>query len=89
MDLRLDDTSYLDGLSGQALVDEIYLQTRIEFWGEGKSYLAMKRNEATVTRGDNHLSFQGVAIPYNDERLTFEIPEAEILYNPFISTQND
>ncbi len=89
LDLRLDDTSYLDGLSGQALVDEIYLQTRIEFWGEGKSYLAMKRNEATVTRGDNHLSFQGVAIPYNDERLTFEIPEAEILYNPFISTQND
>jgi hypothetical protein len=37
---------------------EIYLQTRIEFWGEGKSYLAMKR-KATTTRGSNHLFFAG------------------------------
>lgn len=86
---RLADVSYLDGLSGPALLDEIYLQTRIEFWGEGKSYLAMKRNKATVVRGSNHLSFVGVPIPYNDERLTFEIPEAEIQANPFISEQNN
>src|SRR5690606_23375042 len=32
LDLRMDDTSYLDNLSGQALQDEIYLQTRIELW---------------------------------------------------------
>ena len=89
LDLRLDDTSYLDNLSGQALKDEIYLQTRIELWGEGKSYLAMKRNKATTVRGANHLSFVGEPIPYNDERMTFEIPEAEILYNPAISTQHD
>ena len=89
LDERVDDTSYLDGLSGQDLIDEIYLQTRIELWGEGKSYLAMKRNKATVVRGANHLSFVGEPIPYNDERMTFEIPEAEILYNPAISTQND
>ena len=89
LEKRLDDVSYLDGLSGQALKDEIYLQTRIELWGEGKSYLALKRMKRTVTRGANHLSFVGVPIPYNDERLTFEIPEAEILYNPFISTQNE
>ena len=86
---RVDDTSYLDGLSGQDLIDEIYLQTRIELWGEGKSYLAMKRNKATVVRGDNHLSFVGDPIPYDAEELTFEIPEEEILYNPAISTQND
>jgi len=85
---RVPDASYIDGLSGQALKDEIYLQTRIELWGEGKSYLAMKRNQATTTRGANHLSFVGEAIPYNDERMTFEIPEGEIQYNPFISTQN-
>ncbi|MBZ9731409.1 RagB/SusD family nutrient uptake outer membrane protein [Salegentibacter sp. JZCK2] len=89
LDLRVDDTSYLDGLSGEALIDEIYLQTRLELWGEGKSYLALKRNKKTVVRGPNHLSFVGEPIPYNDERLTFEIPEAEILYNPAISTQND
>jgi hypothetical protein len=85
---RLDDTSYVDGLSGQALLDEIYLQTRIEFWGEGKTYLAMKRGKRSATRGPNHLSFVGETIQYNDERLTFEIPEAEILNNPFISDQN-
>ncbi len=86
---RLDDVSYLDDLGGQALKNEIYLQTRIELWGEGKSYLAMKRNKATIMRGPNHLSFVGEAIPYDDERLTFEIPESEIQNNPFISTQND
>jgi hypothetical protein len=85
---RLPDASYIDGLSGQALKNEIYLQTRIELWGEGRSYLAMKRNKATTVRGANHLSFVGEPIPYNDERMTFEIPEGEIQFNPFISTQN-
>ena len=89
LDQRLPDSSYVDGLAGNALIDEIYLQTRIELWGEGKSYLAMKRNQATIKRGANHLSNVGVEIPYNDERLTFEIPELEIQNNPFISTQND
>lgn len=86
---RLPDTSYIDALSGSALQDEIYLQTRIELWGEGKSYLAMKRNQATITRGSNHLTFAGVDIPYDDERLSFEIPELEIQNNPFISDQNE
>jgi len=86
---RVPDASYIDGLSGQALKDEIYLQTRIELWGEGRSYLAMKRNKATTVRGSNHLSLVGTPIPYNDERMTFEIPEGEIQFNPFISTQNN
>lgn len=85
---RIPDVSYVDGLSGQSLLDEIYLQTRIELWGEGKTYLALKRNKKSVNRGSNHLSFVGVTIPYNDERLTFEIPESEIQNNPFISDQN-
>jgi len=82
---RLPSTTYIDGLSGKALQDEIYLQTRIELWGEGKSYLAMKRNHATITRGSNHLSFKGVPILYNDPRLTFSIPQSEIQNNPFIN----
>lgn len=79
---RIADRSYLSGLSGQALLDEIYLQTRIELWGEGKAYLAMKRNKATVVRGSNHFFDEGVPIPYNDPRLTFVIPQAEVLNNP-------
>lgn len=82
------DPAYLSGLSGSALLDEIYLQTRIELWGEGKSYLALKRFKKSTTRGSNHLSNVGVTIPYDDERLTFEIPESEIQNNPFINSQN-
>jgi hypothetical protein len=82
--LRNVDVAYLDALSGTSLQNEIYLQTRIEFWGEGKSYLAMKRNKATITRGANHLFLVGENIPYNDVRLTFKIPQAEVLDNPFI-----
>jgi len=88
MSQRIPDTSYLNALSGVALQDEIYLQTRIELWGEGKSYLALKRNQGTVNRGDNHLSFVGVPMSYDDERLTFEIPEQELQDNIFISEQN-
>jgi len=82
---RIPDTAYIDNLSGQALLDEIYLQTRIELWGEGRSYLAMKRNKATVTKGSNHLYLTGTSYPYNDEKLTFEIPQAEIQDNPLIT----
>jgi hypothetical protein len=81
---RLPDASYIDALSGANLKKEVLLQTRIELWGEGKSYLSLKRNQQTVLRGSNHLSNVGVSIPYNDTRLTFEIPQAEILNNPNI-----
>jgi hypothetical protein len=79
---RITDVSYITGLSGQALLNEIYLQTRIELWGEGKSYLAMKRNKATITRGSNHLFEAGNSFAYNDPKLTFVIPQAEVLNNP-------
>ncbi len=79
------DYAYVDGLTGQALLDEIYLQTRIELWGEGKSYLAMKRNHATVTRGPNHFYLAGQSFSYDDDRLTFEIPQSEVQNNPNIS----
>ncbi|RKF04583.1 putative outer membrane starch-binding protein [Tenacibaculum lutimaris] len=79
------DYAYVAGLSGQALVDEAYLQTRIELWGEGKSYLAMKRNQATITRGTNHYAQSGVSVAYNDDRLTWDIPQAEIQNNPNIN----
>lgn len=86
--IRFDDAAdyaYVDALAGKALQDEIHLQTRIEFLGEGKSYLALKRNKATVTRGANHLYLVNVPIPYNDNRLDFEIPQSEIQNNPFIN----
>ena len=85
LDLRIADYSYVDALSGQALQDEIYLQTRIELWGEGKSYLALKRNKETLTRGPNHLFFPGESFTYDSDELTFPIPQAEVLNNPVLN----
>ncbi len=79
---RLPDASYVDNLTGKALLDEIYLQTRIELWGEGKSYLSMKRNKGTMYRGSNHLTFVATPFPSNDTRLTFKIPIEEVQNNP-------
>lgn len=79
------DYAYVDGLSGKALQDEIYLQTRIEFLGEGKSYLALKRNKGVVNRGENHLYLVNTPISYNDNRLVFEVPQSEVQNNPFIN----
>ncbi|MFD2872661.1 RagB/SusD family nutrient uptake outer membrane protein [Mucilaginibacter ximonensis] len=76
--------AYIDGLSGSALANEVYLQTRMELWGEGKSYLSLKRNKLSVTKGPNHkltLDQIGVTIPYNDPGITFVTPSAEYLYN--------
>ena len=81
---RMDNVAYVDALTGQALQNEIYLQTRIELWGEGKSYLAMKRNKATITRGSNHLFYTNQSFSYDDSKLTFDIPLQEINNNPNI-----
>jgi hypothetical protein len=80
--------AYVDPLTGQALKDAIYLQTRIEFWGEGKSYLAMKRNKATVTRGTNHVFRAGQSFLYSIDEMSFQIPAIEINNNPSITSQN-
>lgn len=81
-------TAYVSPLTGTALIDAIYLQTRIEMWGEGKSYLAMKRNKATVTRGTNHTYLNGQSFPFDDSRMIFKIPQVEINNNPNITEQN-
>jgi len=80
--------AYVNPLSGQALKDAIYTQTRIELWGEGKSYLALKRNQATVTRGTNHVFRAGETFVYDSDEMSFQIPQTEMNNNPLITTQN-
>ncbi len=77
---RDTDPSYIASLSGDDLKDEIYHQWRIEMWGEGKTYLALKRFKETVVR-QGHQDYNGIPIDYNDTRLTFEIPYQEIQDN--------
>lgn len=78
------DYAYLNALSGTQLQDEIYKQTRIELWGEGKTYLAMKRNKKSSKRATNHLYLKGQTFTYDDPRLSFLIPQIEVLNNPLI-----
>ncbi len=72
-------------LNNSELLEEIYLQWRIEMWGEGKSYFAMKRFKATFTRGGNHLNHVGVTFSHDDPRFIFEIPEDELNNNPMLN----
>jgi hypothetical protein len=78
------DYAYVNALTGTALQNEIYQQTRKELWGEGKIYLAMKRNKKSSTRATNHLYLKGQTFTYDDPRLSFLIPQIEVLNNPFI-----
>ena len=81
--------STVNALSGTALQEFIYLQTRVELWGEGKTYFAMKRNQATVTRGTNHVYRANESFVHDSDEMSFQIPESEINNNPSISEQNN
>lgn len=78
--------------TGQALVDEILLQRRIELWGEGFRFFDLKRTNSTLDRtGANHDS--GIVnnvliVPPTDNRWQWLIPRAEINANPLIK-QNE
>ncbi len=78
------DYAYILAENGKELQDEIYLQTRIELWGEGKSYFAMKRNKAKVSRGNNHSHLPNTSYDYNDPKLTLKVPKDEVENNPNI-----
>ncbi|WP_456378431.1 RagB/SusD family nutrient uptake outer membrane protein [Lutibacter sp.] len=82
------DYAYVDGLSGTALLEEIVFNTKIEFIGEGKSYLLMKRRKLSNTRGTNHLNRAGETISYDNPDVTFSIHQREITDNPNISEGN-
>lgn len=73
---------------GQALVDEILLQRRIEFWGEGFRFFDLKRTNSALDRtGANHDSaiVNGVLlVPATDKRWQWLIPKAELDANPLI-----
>lgn len=74
--------------TGQALVDEILVQRRIELWGEGFRYFDLKRLALPLDRtGANH-STQATGglfeLQPDDARWTFLIPQSEIDANPNI-----
>jgi hypothetical protein len=62
------------------IAKEIYLQTRIEFWVKGK-LLRMKKQQLLEVL--IIYFFAGDSFQYNDAKLTFEIPQNEVLNNVY------
>lgn len=73
--------------TGQALLDDIMIQRRIELWGEGFRFLDLKRTNSALDRtgtvATTTLSTV-LAIPAGDKRWQFLIPRREIQTNPAI-----
>ncbi len=73
-------------MAGLSTLQMVYLQTRIELWGEGgREYYNNKRWNIPVDRtsSTNHQ----LKVTYPVANMTLQIPESEMLYNP-LAVQN-
>lgn len=82
------DASYNCTATGQALLDEIKFQRRIELWGEGFSWFDYKRRRDTIddrissANGGNYLNSSAVVItPEYANNWMWVIPEKETNFN--------
>jgi hypothetical protein len=84
------DASYTQSTAtGDDLVNEIYLQRRIELWGEGFAFYDMKRMKRPLERdyeGTNHPAFGLFNHPAESDMFNFQLPEAEVNANDAISS---
>jgi hypothetical protein len=75
-----------------ASLNDVWMQRRIELWGEGFSYFDLKRLNKGINRnydGSNHEASAKLVISSGDKRWIYQIPEAEIQENEFISEQDN
>ncbi|MVN93083.1 RagB/SusD family nutrient uptake outer membrane protein [Mucilaginibacter aquatilis] len=82
------DASYVTSVnSGDALINEILTQRRVELWGEGFRFLDLKRLNLPLNRnGANHDgTLAGIfEVPAGDVRWEWLIPQAEINNNTLV-----
>jgi hypothetical protein len=83
------DPSYsLSTNTGQALIDEIMIQRRVELWGEGFRWFDLKRLNLDLDRnGGNHsasINNNLMFVPAGDNMWTSLIPQDEIDANPLM-----
>jgi starch-binding outer membrane protein, SusD/RagB family len=75
--------------TGQALIDEILIQRRVELWGEGFRFLDLKRTDSALDRrGTNHnesLTGGLMLVPAGDKRWQFLIPQNELNANSLVA----
>lgn len=73
-------------MAGMTALEMVQFQTRLELWGEGgREFYNNKRWNIPVDRSDsqNHVS----KVNYPVSKMTLQIPEVEMLYNP-LAVQN-
>jgi hypothetical protein len=86
-----DPNYVISGNSGQALINEIMIQRRVELWGEGFRFYDLKRlNEPLDRTGANHnASLIGVSqVPAGDITWQFLIPQSELNNTNGVVVQN-
>ena len=86
--VKTRNSSYVQSTkTGDALVDEILIQRRIELWGEGHRFLDLKRTNAPLNRNGTN-AIASVVLLFDvapgDVRWEFLIPRREINANPTI-----
>ncbi len=86
------DGSYtMPTATGQALLDEIWFQRRIELWGEGFRLLDIKRRKQPLDRtGGNHQPAlaREMTLPAESDLFIFQIPEEELDANDNINQED-
>lgn len=93
LNLKRDPAATLSTATGDALLDQIYFNRRIELWGEGFRYLDLKRLNLGLdrTKVPNYTATSvanNMIFPAGDVKWQFFIPRAEIDANPNIGAQN-
>jgi hypothetical protein len=86
--VKVRDPNYVQSTrTGDALVNEILIQRRIELWGEGHRFFDLKRTNAPLNRnGTNAIPAVVLLfdVPAGDVRWEFVFPRREINANPAI-----
>ena len=76
------------GSTGQALIDDILMERRLELYGEGLDWFDIKRNRKGLVRGSNHSVAGGdVQIPADSWRFVYQIPNSEIVNNANMTSE--
>ncbi len=88
-DARFEDAPAVTE-TGQALLDAIYLERRIELWGEGFSMRDIRRLQRPLDRtGSNHQAYANsplyLELPANSPLFIYQIPQSEIDNNDQIT----
>ena len=72
-------------------VEDVYLQRRIELWGEGFTYFDLKRLNKGIDRnyeGNNYPAGYALTVPAHSVLWTYQIPLSEIQENTHISEED-